>query len=154
MYLFAENRAFAWQAQHCSIVKSLLCNGPSTDDVHHFMCAGSMAMFVVVLSGMKSGRIDANMLTRIVEIVSSGKPTLITINQMGRFLDWVEDAEDASARCAEYCRDITDHAKQHGPCGAVSVMLTDFTEHHAHYEEMERKGINSAEDVSATAHDY
>lgn len=87
-----------------------------------FPCAGSMALHIVVLSPQKSGRIDINLINRIMDIVSDGRPTLICVNQMARYLNWWKTAEEANAACQCIHKGIVDKAKQErSSCGPVTI---------------------------------
>jgi len=68
--------------------------------------AGSMALYIIVLPAIKSGRIDSTMLARIAEIASAGKPTLICLNQFSRYVDLWKDAADANEACEAICKSI------------------------------------------------
>lgn len=102
-----------------------------------------MALTIIVMSPMKFGRIDVTMLNRIVEIVSTGKPTLVCFNQMSRYKDWL--ATDVHTSCKAAKADIEDTAQRTGTCGPVTVWATEFTEYD---DDLEMKGCKCLEDVS------
>ena len=107
-----------------------------------------MAMYIIVLPAMKSGRLDAAMQDRIVDIACAGKPTLICCNQMSRYMDWWSDATEADAACEAIRKGIADRAPT---CRSLSVYLTEFTDYDKHYEDMQRRNIKSVEHVSHAA---
>lgn len=113
-----------------------------------------MALHIAVLSPQKSGRIDINMLTRLARIASDERPTLVCINQMSRYLDWYKTAEEGLAACEDARADIIQKAKgDWGPCGSVTVFLTDFApvaENQCLIDEMRKRDIKSLEAVRST----
>ncbi len=125
-------------------------------------CAGSMALHIVVLSATRSGRIDSTMHNRILEFVSDGKPTLICINQMSRYLDWWQTAEEVKQEVMVLQNGIIEKCKQERmPCGSVTVFFTDFAPEEAHQhagpvvlqhvlDGMQKREFKSVEDVSCS----
>lgn len=63
-------------------------------------------MYVIVLTPSRSGRLDKTIQDRIIEIASMGKPTLVCINQMSRYMDWCSSAAEAKSKCKEVCEGI------------------------------------------------
>ena len=109
-----------------------------------------MVMFVVVLNGSRSARIDDNMLDRILGMVSTGRPMLVCCNQMSRYLDWWNTAARTNQACENLRITIFEAArKRNVPCGKVTVFWTDFTMYSALEAEMQKKNIKSTEHVSA-----
>lgn len=86
-----------------------------------------MALYVVVLPAMKSGRIDGAMLERIRQIALFGKPTLICFNQFSRHLDLWDNAEEADQACADILQSIVAIAPVANTF--FHVYLTEFREY-------------------------
>lgn len=105
-----------------------------------------MAMYVVVLPAMKSGRLDVTMLERIAQIAIQGKPTLICFNQFSRYLDLWANAEEADKACAHILQSVVNVA----PVAKdfVQVWLTEFRQFDQQAAQFRARNIKSAEDVS------
>lgn len=103
-----------------------------------------MALYVIVLTPSRSGRLDKTMQDRIIEIASMGKPTLVCINQMSRYMDWCSSAAEAKSKCEEVCEGIRTKTPK---CGSLKVYLTEMVQHDAHYQDMKTRDIKNVEDV-------
>ncbi|KAL0053582.1 hypothetical protein WJX82_007877 [Trebouxia sp. C0006] len=105
---------------------------------------GAMALYVIVLTPSRSGRLDKTMQDRIIEIASMGKPTLVCINQISRYMDWCSSAAEAKSKCEEVCESIRTKTPK---CGSLKVYLTEMVQHDAHYQDMKTRDIKNVEDV-------
>lgn len=105
-----------------------------------------MAMYIVVLPAIKSGRLDAIILERIAQIATQCKPTLICFNQFSRYLDHCANAEEADKACADTLQSVVEVA----PVAKdfVQVWLTEFREFDQKAAQFKARNIKSAEDVS------
>ncbi len=112
-----------------------------------------MVMYVVVMAASKRGRIDSNMMANILHLASSGKPMLICLNQVSRWLDWCTDAAQACKACKDTRSDVLSAAKDRQiKCGPIAVYLTEIMKYSAHQEEMEERNIKTTEHVSVNWH--
>lgn len=105
-----------------------------------------MALYIVVLPAMKSGRLDVTMLERIAQIAVQGKPTLICFNQFSRYLDLWANAEEADKACADILRSVVEVA----PVAKdfVQVWLTEFRQFDQQAAQFKARNIKSVENVS------
>ena len=109
-----------------------------------------MAVYVIVLSAAKSGRLDSIIQDRLVEIVSLGKPTLICLNQMARFMDWWSSAIDADRACVAIKDSIVSQAERTCSLDAtvVHVYLTELTQYDLHFDKLKQRNVRCLGDVS------
>ena len=101
-------------------------------------------MYVVVLPGSKSGRLETTMLNRILDILMEGKPTLICFNQMSRYTDWWPTTEASRACCANIHQQIK---LEGGDDSSLTVWLTELVDYERHREALERSNVKSFNDV-------
>lgn len=108
-----------------------------------------MAMYVVVLSASKSARLDSAIQSQLVEIVSRGKPTLICLNQMSRFLDWWKSQEEADQACAAIRDGILSQAEVSHSLNAslVTVYLTELTQYDLHFHKLQQRNVKCLGEV-------
>lgn len=101
-------------------------------------------MYIVILPASKSGRIETTMLFRILDILVSGKPTLICFNQMSRYPDWWTTREGSKLACDNIHQQVR---KEGGDDKSLTVYLTEFRDYEQHREAMEKCNVKSCEDV-------
>lgn len=111
--------------------------------------AGAMAVYVVVLSASKSARLDDAMHKRLVKIVSLGKPTLICLNQMSRFMDWWKNGNEADQACAVIREGIVSQAESSCKLNAslVTVYLTELTQCDQYFRSLQERNVKCLGEV-------
>lgn len=83
-----------------------------------------MALYIVVVHGHKITRLDEHIQKKIVSLVFDGKPTLVCVNQMTRYLDLCKTSEKVNIHCKAIKDDIIRDAD--GASGTVDVWATEF----------------------------
>ena len=107
-----------------------------------------MAMYIVVVWGNRVARLDEHTHDLIVKLMMDGKPVLVCLNQMSRFLSMCRKLSSSTQQCLQVKQAVLEDdrlAGDQGVHGDIDVCLTELIEYKSSYQEL---SIHNAEYVS------